>query len=66
MKNLNSKHAVYIDVTEADNVDNEHSYYKGDPANKNAELRALFNDMFNGKSVEKRLTYFAADNYFRL
>lgn len=66
LKNLNSKHAVYIDVTEADEVGREHSYYKGDAVNKNASLRALFNDIFNGNSVEKRLTYFPADKYFKL
>jgi esterase/lipase superfamily enzyme len=66
LKSLNSEHAVYIDVTDAGEVDSEHSYYKGDAVTKNASLRALFNDLFNGNSVEKRLTYFAADNYFKL
>lgn len=66
LKSLNSEHAVYIDVTESDEVGCQHSYYKGSAVNKNAALKALFNDMFNGKSVERRLTYFAADNYFKL
>jgi hypothetical protein len=66
LKNLNSKHVVYIDVSEANEVGNKHSYYISDAATKNAELQAVFNDMFKGKSVEKRLTYFAADNYFTL
>lgn len=66
IKSLNSEHAVYIDVTEADEVGCEHSYYKGSAVRKNAVLKALFNDLFNGNSVEKRLTYFSADNYFKL
>lgn len=66
LKSLKSDHAVYIDVTEADEVGCEHSYYKGKAVKKNAVLRALFNDLFNGNSVEKRLTYFSADNYFKL
>ena len=66
LKNLNSKHLVYIDVTDAEGVGNEHSYFKGRAVTQNANLKALFNDLFNGQSVEKRLTYFAADNYFTL
>lgn len=66
LKSLNSQHAVYIDVTEAEEVGCEHSYYKGSSVKKNAVLKALFNDLFNGNSVEKRLTYFPADNYFKL
>jgi esterase/lipase superfamily enzyme len=66
LKSLNSEHAVYIDVTEAHEVDSEHSYYKGSAVNNNAHLKALFNDLFTGYSVEKRLPYFAANNYFKL
>jgi hypothetical protein len=46
-------------------VNNEHSYYKGNVVAKNASLRALFNDLFNGNSVEKRLTYFDANKNFK-
>ncbi|GAC33111.1 alpha/beta hydrolase [Paraglaciecola polaris] len=66
LKSLDSERAVYIDVTEVDGVGCKHSYYKGSAVTKNASLRALFNDLFNGNSVEKRLTYFVADNYFKL
>ncbi|MFT6269457.1 MAG: esterase/lipase superfamily enzyme [Alphaproteobacteria bacterium] len=66
LKALNSEHGVYIDVTDADGVGSEHSYYKGDAIAANASLRALFNDLFNGNSVEKRLKYTLADNYYRL
>ncbi len=66
LKSLNSERAVYIDVTEADGVGCQHSYYKGPAVTENASLKALFNDILNGNSVEKRLTYFVADNYFKL
>jgi esterase/lipase superfamily enzyme len=66
LKGLNSQHAVYFDVTNADKVDNHHSYFKGKPVLENAALKAVFNDMFNGKSVERRLSYVAADNYYTL
>lgn len=66
LKNLSSEHAVYIDVTEADEVNCEHSYFKGKAVAHNAPLHALFNDIFNGNRVEKRLTYFTASNYFKL
>jgi len=66
LKSLNSENAVYIDVTESEGVGCEHSYFKGEPVDKNSDLKALFTDLFNGKSVEKKLTYFAADNYFKL
>ncbi len=66
LKSLNSEHAIYIDVTEADEVDCEHSYYKGNSVKKNADLNALFYALFNGQSVEKGLTYFTANNYFKL
>lgn len=66
LKGLDSVNAVYIDVTEADEVGSEHSYFKDTPVDKNAALKALFKDIFTGNSVEKRLTFFPAENYFRL
>lgn len=66
LKALNSDRAVYIDVSDCDGVGCEHSYYKGEAVEDNASLKALFNDLFNGNRVEKRLNYFAADNYFKL
>jgi esterase/lipase superfamily enzyme len=66
LKGLNSVNAVYIDVTDADEVDSEHSYFKDTPVRKNAALKALFKDIFTGNSVEKRLMYFPAENYFKL
>jgi esterase/lipase superfamily enzyme len=66
LKGLNSEKAVYIDVSDCDGVGSEHSYYKGDAVTDNPQLRKLFNDLFNGKRVEKGMQYFSADNYFKL
>ncbi|MFC4699961.1 alpha/beta hydrolase [Glaciecola siphonariae] len=66
LKSLNSEHCVYIDVTECEGVGNEHSYFKGEPVEQNSALKALFDDIFNGRCVEKRLTYEAAENYYHL
>ncbi len=66
LKNLNSPNATYINITDAEHVGSEHTYFKGDSVNKNAELKALFHDMFNGKAVEKSLTYHADVNAYKL
>ena len=66
LKALNAQNAIYIDATDADEVDSEHSYFKGKVIADNAPLKALFKDIFNGNSVEKRLTYNAAANYYQL
>lgn len=45
---LNAENAVYINVTQARGVDNEHAYFKGDATNQNDDLKAAFNGVFNG------------------
>ena len=66
IKKLNSSNATYIDVTEADHVDSEHTYFKGEAVKKNAALKALFHDMFNGRAVEEMLEYRSDNNSYRL
>jgi esterase/lipase superfamily enzyme len=66
LKGLDSVNAVYVDVTDADNVDCEHSYFKDTAVDKNVILKELFKDIFTGNSVEKQLTYVPAENYFKL
>ncbi|MCG8493061.1 MAG: alpha/beta hydrolase [Sneathiellales bacterium] len=63
-RNLNSVNATYIDVTKSDHIGDEHTYFKGDVALKNKELRELFTQIFNGKSVEGELTYKASNNSY--
>ena len=66
LKGLDALNAVYIDVTDAECVGRDHSYFKSDPVEQNAPLKALFNDIFNGASVEKRLKFNAAANFYEL
>jgi len=63
-KKLNSPNAYYIDVTEANSVGSEHTYFKGDTINSNAELGELFKQMFNGKAVEHLVSYRADKNIY--
>ena len=64
LKQLNSPNAYYIDVTDFDQVDSEHTYFKGTPVEKNDHLKALFNGMLNGMSIEQTLTYQADNNTY--
>ncbi|NOX91121.1 MAG: alpha/beta hydrolase [Gammaproteobacteria bacterium] len=64
-KKLNSSNAYYIDVTGADDIGREHTYFKGDSVKDNAELRAIFEGMFTGKTVEDRLGYHVDKNTYR-
>ena len=65
-KKLNSDNAHYIDVTGAAHVGSEHTYFKGDAVKKNAALKEMFHEMFNGRSVEGMLGYRADNNSYRL
>lgn len=64
-RELNSPNAHYIDVTDAENVESEHTYFKGDAVAKNALLKSMFTDMFNGCRVEHNLTYHADNNSYK-
>jgi len=64
-KRLDSANAHYIDITGADHVGSEHTYFKGDAVKKNAALKEMFHEMFNGRSVEGLLKYHADNNSYR-
>jgi len=66
LKKLNSPNASYIDVTDVEHIGSEHTYFKGEPVQKNAKLKAVFSGMFNGESVEHTLDYHADMNTYRL
>jgi len=66
LKKLNSPNASYIDVTDAEHIGSEHTYFKGKSVENNEKLKALFNDMFNGKSVELSLKYHTDMNAYKL
>lgn len=63
---LNSDNAYYIDITGVDHVGFEHTYFKGDAVKKNAALKQMFHERFNGRSVEQMLHYRADKNSYRL
>jgi hypothetical protein len=48
-----------------DEVGNEHGYFKGDAVTKNLRLKALFDDMSNGRFAEKKLEFKASNNTCR-
>lgn len=58
---LNCDKVHYINLTDADFVGRQHSYFVGD-AMKNTPLKQMFTAMFNGEVVEDRLNYQANSN----
>ena len=65
-KKLDSTNAYYIDVTDAEGIGSDHTYFKGDSVSDNAELNAIFRGMFKGLSIEKNLLYQADNNSYVL
>jgi len=65
-KKLNSPNAWYIDFTGVDGIGREHTYFKGDSVKNNAELRAIFKEMFTGKEVDSQLKYRVDKNTYVL
>ncbi len=56
VKNLSAKNPWYIDFSDAKHVnDNSHSYFEGEPVEKNDNIKSVFNKMFNGEKVEMDL-----------
>jgi esterase/lipase superfamily enzyme len=49
---LNAQNAKYVNVTNADWVDNSHAYFKGEPVKKNKRLHEFFSDLFEGRVAE--------------
>lgn len=66
IKKLNSPNAHYIDVTDAEHVGSEHSYFKGSSVKNNKRLSAMFSAMFNGLSVEHELQFNVDSNTYTL
>ena len=65
LNKLNSENALYIDLTDAQYVDSQHSYFKGNTVKKNEELKVLFKMMFSGESVEHLLSYQVDKNTYK-
>lgn len=66
LKRLNSPNATYVDLTGAPEMGTEHTYFKGDTVEKNARIKEMFDDMFNGKATEDKLVYRDDINTYRL
>lgn len=65
-KELTSPNAHYIDLTKSDAVGSKHGYFKGDAIQSNANLKELFNQMFNGQTAEHLLDYRTDNNSYSL
>lgn len=66
LKNLFAANARYIDITRTEGVGNAHGYFAGEPVARNAALKAVFSDAFEGGRAEDRLAYAADINAYRL
>jgi len=66
LKNLNARNARYIDLTDADAVDNAHNYFSGKPVQRNASLKALFSQALEGGRADDGLRYAVDINAYRL
>lgn len=66
---LKAANGVYVDVTRASGVGDEHSYYKGKVIRENAKLRRMFAKIFNGDRPERlssQMRYAPDINAYRL
>lgn len=65
LKKLNSDNAYYVNVTDSNLVDNEHSYFVGEVM-ENDKLRKMFTGMFKGEAIENQLDYQADSHTYTL
>lgn len=66
LRNLVSRNVHYIDVTNADGVDDGHSYFKGQAVSENGQLKTMFQRMFEGGIAESTMSYHPDVNAYRL
>ncbi len=57
-RNLDSDTSIYLDVTDAQFVDDSHGYFADKSAQKNPSIRSFFNDVLNGERGERNLPGF--------
>jgi len=55
VRGLDARDAVYLDVTRAAHVGDDHSYFVGKPVERNERLAAIFSDLFEGRRAEDRV-----------
>lgn len=63
---LNSRKALYINLTDASWVRNSHAYFEGKPVEKNASVQEFFHRALNGETAETGLRFFPDRNYFEV
>ncbi|MEH6544450.1 MAG: alpha/beta hydrolase [Porticoccaceae bacterium] len=64
-RKLNSPNTHYIDLTDAEHVGSEHTYFKGDTVKKNPQIHTIFNNIFNGEAAEQNLKYHGDNNSYK-
>ena len=65
--NLNSRHAVYVDFTNAPEADGSHAYFEdATVTDKNSDAFKFFTGALNGKRVEQEFDYDGAKNLYRV
>ncbi len=63
---LDSRQALYVDVTDAPNVGGSHAYFEGDPVkNKRGRSYRFWRSALNGERAEQHLEYHPASNTWR-
>lgn len=62
-KGLNAKNATYIDVTNADSIQTEHTYFV-DTVDYDRKLKNVFANMFEGRDAEDGLVYQSSNNSY--
>lgn len=60
-RNLSSDIAVYLDFTEANDVDESHGYFADKAATQNDRIQILFNELLNGQRGERLLEGYDPD-----
>lgn len=64
LRELDSRRAMYVDVTGLEDVDSSHAYFL-DSAKQNTEIRGFFRRAFRGEAAETQLWFHASENVYR-
>ncbi len=69
LRKLNSPNAVYLDLTRATGVGDDHGYFSGTAPRKNRKLQRLFSKLFTGERPERytsHMEFMPSLNAYRL
>ena len=66
IRNLNSRQAYYINLTDASWVKDSHSYFEQEVVGKNTKVFDFFNEAINGGFAEKGLKYRSSGNFYEV